>query len=81
MIIESITGFCCALIKSFFSALSFVSLPLDLINTLTTILQFGTWVVGADILLLFAGSVGLWWSAKLTIGVALWLYEHIPFVS
>lgn len=81
MIIESVCAFCCWLIESLFSGLSFISLPLDLINTLTTILQYGVWVVGADILLLFTGSVALWWGAKLSIGLGIWLYEHIPLVG
>lgn len=81
MIVEGITGFCCFLIESLLSGLSFMSLPFDLINTLTTILQYGVWVVGADVLLLFSGSVALWWGAKMSIGLGVWLYEHIPFVG
>lgn len=80
MISEGIISFCCGIIEHFILALDFISLPFDVINTLTTILQFGVWVVGADILLLFTGSLTLWWGAKLSIGVALWLYEKIPFV-
>lgn len=81
MIVEGITAFCCFLIENLFVGLDFILLPLDLINTLLAILQFGVWVVGADVLLLFSGSIALWWSAKLSIGVALWLYEKIPFVG
>lgn len=81
MIVEGITAFCCFLLENLFVGLDFIMLPFDLINTLTTILQYGVWVVGADILLLFTGSVAIWWGAKLSIGVALWLYEHIPFVG
>jgi len=79
MIIETICSFACTLLKTLFSALEFFSLPFDLINTLTTILQYGTWVVGSDVLLLFTGSVAFWWGVKASIGIGIWVYEHIPF--
>lgn len=80
MIIESICSFACSLLYGLFSTLEVISLPIHLINTLTAILQYGTWVVGSDILLLFAGSVCLWWGVKASIGVGIWVYEHIPLV-
>ena len=80
MILESVTGLACRILYTLFSTLEVVSLPIDLISTLATILQYGTWVVGADILLLFTGSVALWWGVKASLGIAIWVYEHIPFV-
>ena len=80
MIIESITALACRLLYSLFSAFEFLTLPIDLIATLASIMQYGTWVVGADILLLFTGSVALWWGVKSSIGIAIWVYEHIPLV-
>jgi len=80
LIIESITGFACRLLYSLFSAFEVLSLPTDLIAVLTTILQYGTWVVGSDILLLFTGSVALWWGVKASLGIAIWVYEHLPFL-
>ena len=78
MIVEGVCSFACRLLYSLFSALEFVTLPVDLISTLAHILQYGTWVVGADVLLLFTGSVALWWGVKASIGVALWLYDKLP---
>lgn len=80
MIIEGICSFACTLLYGLFSTLEVISLPFDLINTLAGIMQYGTWVVGADILLLFTGSVALWWGVKASIGVGVWVYEHIPLV-
>ena len=78
MIIECICSFACTLLYGLFSTLEFISLPVNLINTLTTILQYGTWVVGSDVLLLFAGSVALWWGVKASIGVGIWVYDKLP---
>lgn len=80
MIIEAIINIACNLIGMLFSTLEIIHLPLDIIETLYTILCYGTWVVGADVLLIFAGSVVMWWTAKWTVGFGIWLYEHLPFI-
>lgn len=80
MIVESICSFACSLLSGLFSTLEVLNLPYNLINTLSTILQYGTWVVGSDILLLFTGSVALWWGVKASIGIGVWVYEHIPLI-
>lgn len=81
MIIETVCNFACALLSGLFSTLEVFSLPFDTINSLTAILQYGTWVVGSDILLLFTGSVALWWGVKASIGIGVWVYEHLPFIG
>ena len=80
MIIEGICSFACGLLKVLFSGLEIFDLPFDMINTLGAVLQYGTWVVGSDVLLLFTGSVALWWGVKASIGIGVWVYEHIPFL-
>lgn len=81
MIIESICKLGCSILAGVFSAFEMISLPFNLINTLSSILQYGTWVVGSDVLLLFTGSVVFWWGVKASIGIGIWAYEHIPFIS
>lgn len=61
-----------------FGALEFVQLPTQLIGTLTTILAYGNWIVGIDIMALFVGSVVLWWGVHLSIGLAVWLWKMLP---
>lgn len=78
MILETVFQWSCNLIVGFFSLFEFVSLPLDIISTLYTILCYGVWVVGADVLLLFTSSVMLWVSFKATVGLAIWLYKLLP---
>lgn len=61
-----------------FGAIEFVNLPTQLIGTLSTILAYGNWVVGLDIMALFVGSVVLWWGVHLSIGIAVWLWDRLP---
>lgn len=78
MIIETVFQWSCNLIVSLFSLFEFVNLPLDLISTLYTIVCYGTWCVGADVLALFSASVMGWLIFKSSAGLALWLYKLLP---
>lgn len=78
MIVETIFQWSCNFILGLFSAFEFISLPLDLISVLYTILCYGTWVVGADVLLLVSGSVMFWLLFKSGVGLILWLWKLLP---
>lgn len=64
--------------RLFFGALEFVGLPTQLISTLSTILVYGNWIVGVDIMALFVGTVVFWWGVHLSIGLAVWLWKMLP---
>ena len=78
MIIETVFSWCANFIVGLFSVFEIVHLPLDLISTLYTILCYGVWVVGADVLLLFTGSVMGWLVFKSSVGLIIWLYKLLP---
>lgn len=78
MIVESLCSFAATVLKGLFSMLEVFSLPLDLILVLTNLLQFGTWLVGADVLLLFTGSVMFWWSIRASFGIIVWIWRMLP---
>ena len=78
MIIETIFSWCSNLIVGLFSVFEIVNLPLDFISSLYTILCYGVWVVGSDVLLLFTGSVMGWLLFKSSVGLAIWLYKLLP---
>lgn len=61
-----------------FGAIEFVNLPTQTINALTTIMAYGNWVVGIDIIALFVGTVVFWWGVHLSIGLAVWLWKMLP---
>lgn len=78
MIGEALINLCLGIFRLLFGALDFVQLPTQLISTLGTILAYGTWIVGVDILSLFVGSVVFWWGVHLSIGIAVWLWKMLP---
>lgn len=61
-----------------FSTLEFLTLPTQLIGVLSTLLAYGVWIVGADILVLFVGTVVFWWMVHMSIGLAVWLWKMLP---
>ena len=78
MIGEVLIDLCIGIFRGLFGVLEFVNIPYHLMGTLTTILAYGNWVVGADIMLLFVGSVVFWWGVHLSIGLAVWLWKMLP---
>ena len=53
MIVETIVDIFFNSLLGFFNGLELIGLPFQLINTLSTILVYGVWIVGADIMALF----------------------------
>ena len=78
MIIELLVDFGCNIISSLFDGLAFFSLPINLISVLYQILCYGSWVVGADLLLVFASCVVLWWGLKATVGLGIFIWKLLP---
>lgn len=78
MLIEGVLQWACNLIVGLFSVFEFLSLPVNFISSLYTILCYGVWVVGADVLLLVTGSVMGWLTFKASVGLAIWLYKLLP---
>lgn len=78
MIVEGLLDIITSLIFGLFSTFEIVKLPLELIGVLSTILQYGVWVVGADVMALVFSSVFAWWGIKFTVGIVLWLWELLP---
>lgn len=78
MIVESLVDLFISIMRAALGGLEFVNLPLQLINTLSTILVYGNWVVGVDIMALFASSVIFWWVFKMSIGLIVWVWNQLP---
>lgn len=78
MIGETLIDLFFGVLNGLFSTFEIFALPIQLIQTLETIMSYGVWVVGADILILFTGSVVFWWGVHLSIGLAIWVWEHLP---
>lgn len=78
MVGEVLIDLCFGIFRVLFGTLEFINLPTQLINTLGTILSYGTWIVGVDIMALFVGSVVFWWGVHMSIGLAVWLWKMLP---
>lgn len=78
MISEGLIGLFFGFFYVLFSGLSVVTLPIDAVGVLGSILMYGNWVVGIDLLAVFAGSVIFWWGVHMSIGLAVWLWEKLP---
>lgn len=80
MIFEALCEFGANLLIALFGTIELFHLPTDMIYTLANILKYGTWVVGSDVLLLVSGSIVMWWGVKASVGIAVWVYDKIPFI-
>ncbi len=78
IIIETLVSFAVNIFSGIISGLNFFSIPSDLVNTLATICVYGNWIVGADVLLLFAGCIASWFSLKMSLGIVLFFWEELP---
>lgn len=61
-----------------FSGIEFVGLPYQFVNSVATIFAYGNWVVGTDILAIFAATVVFWWVFHMSIGLIVWLWKLLP---
>lgn len=78
MIAEGLIDLFFGIFRGLFSTIEFIGLPTQTIQTLTTILVYGNWIVGVDILALFASTVVFWWVFKMSIGLIVWVWEKLP---
>lgn len=78
MIIEFLVDLCIGLLRGLFAGFEILNLPLEVVGTLSSILSFGVWIVGADIMGIFIGSVVFWWGIHTSIGLAVWLWKMLP---
>lgn len=78
MIGELLIDLFLGIFRLLFGALEFVALPTQAISALGTILVYGNWIVGVDMLAFFVGSVVFWWGVQMSIGLAVWLWDRLP---
>lgn len=78
MIGETLIDLFFSILRAAFSGLEIVGLPYQAINALTTIMSYGIWIVGADIMVLFSSMIVGWWAVKLAVGLVVWIWELLP---
>lgn len=78
MLVTGGVGLFFGLFGGLFDGLAFLGLPYDLINTLSSILCYGTWVIGADLMAIIISSIVFWWTVKFAVGLIVWVWELLP---
>lgn len=78
MIVEGLIDFGIYVIQLAFSSFEAISLPVDTVIVLLDIMQFGAWVIGADLFGFIIGNIFAWLSFKFVGGLVLFLYRLIP---
>lgn len=78
MIVGTLVDLFIGILRAALSGFEIVGLPLQYINTLNTILVYGVWIVGVDIMAIFVSTVVFWWAVKLAVGLIVWLWELLP---
>lgn len=78
MIVSGTVDLFFAILRGAFSGLEIIGLPLQFINTLQTIMVYGVWIVGADVISIFVTTIIAWWTIKLAVGLVVWLWELLP---
>lgn len=80
MVIDAFLSLGPAILRFIFGLIDIFELPSDLVGVLFNILCYGTWVVGSDVMLLCSGCFTFWIGVRLSTGLAVWIYDHLPFV-
>lgn len=79
MIIKGFINIVLGLLRVLFSAFQLVDLPFSLISVLASILAYGVWVVGADVMAIFVTSVTFWWGVNWSVKIFEWIWNKLPF--
>ena len=78
MILETIINIFCVMLDGLLSGFELVQIPKQGINALATVTAYGSYVVGADLLLCFAYVVATWMLVKLVVGIGLFVWRLLP---
>lgn len=78
MIIELIVEFLCNLLEVVLIPIQSITLPFNLISTLATITGFGSYIVGADLLIIISGCILFWSGIKIVVSFVLFVWDLLP---
>lgn len=78
MIVESLVDLFFNILTTAFSGMQIIGLPMDVIYVLQTILGYGIYIVGADLMAIMFTMIVSWWMIKFTVGFVIWVWELLP---
>lgn len=78
MIIEVLVDYFVSLLSLAIDGFNAVSIPVDLISSLSTFVGYGSFVVGADLLLIVCSNIVAWLTFKIFAGIILFVWRLLP---
>lgn len=78
MILETLINIFCVMLDGLLAGFEYIQIPKQGIEALATVTAYGSYVVGADLLLCFASVVATWMLMKITVGVGLFIWRLLP---
>lgn len=78
MIIEFFVNIVVTLLCGAVSGLKLLSLPVDMIGALATVIQYGQYIMGADLFLAVLASAMFWIGLKATAGLLIFIWKLLP---
>jgi hypothetical protein len=67
------------LICTILDGMKIVTLPVDLIAVLAKVTVYGNYIVGSDLMLIIASSIMFWITARVAVGLPVFLWKLLPF--
>ena len=78
MIVDGLLNLTMWFIELLFSGFSAISLPINLVSVLVTILKYGAWVIGSDLVVIIFTTIIFWLTFKLGAGLILFIWRLLP---
>lgn len=78
MIFEVLINIVVALLCGLVNGMSLVSLPLDLVSAVATVIRYGNYVVGADLMLITFSCIAGWIGMRCTLGLIIFIWKMLP---
>lgn len=78
MILEALIDLFVNFLLALLDTVNLVNIPSDVVATLHEFAVYGSYVVGSDLLVLFATMIFTWAAAKLSVGLAIRIWELLP---
>ena len=79
LIFQPLIDLLCNIIVTALTAVNLVTIPANGIQAIATVASYGNYIVGADLMLVFASMVLGWMTLKMTVGLILFIWRLLPF--
>lgn len=78
MIVEGLVGLAMNFLEMIFSGFNLVTIPVDISSTLLTVLGYGAWIMGADMVALVFTTILGWLMFRFVAGVLIFVWRLLP---